>query len=354
MKPITLTPITSNKVSARSRHRPCGEVRDSKIVNAMRIPPNASRPQLAVPRSTSKPLANQGTPAALKIATMISSQLTLSSRTRGFSQPGRAINCVRSMFVLKGSPLAWIGLRGYGGAVRGDQAIAEVVGIQKRLRMHLLSVRRLEVLDVQRVCMGAQHLVVPQDRRVADHIDSIELRLDDRIADRGADAVDIAEHEGKTVAAVVQPIGLHHRVGRATYHHAIGSDPLQLVAFDDYAAGILDDDAHRRTAVDAVPPNHRARANQVNIGITGTDEVIALHQNRNIAGDDPDAVRRELVVMDADDIIVRIGCAAHGPKAGVLVLGKLIIGDCRIVPRRSEPHTEAGLEEVVAFQQGTA
>src|SRR5579863_6556173 len=196
MNPITMTPITSSKVNARSRHRPCGAVRDSRTVNMTRTPPNASRPQLAVPKSASKPLANQGTPAAAKIATMVSSQLSLSNRTRGFSHPGRGINCVRSMPAFKETPLAWIGLRGHGPTACGDRAIAEVVVVQVWLRTHLRSLGRLEVLDVKRLCMRVQHLVVPQDRRVADHIDSIELRFDDRIADHRAGLASISEHEG--------------------------------------------------------------------------------------------------------------------------------------------------------------
>src|ERR1700734_1067659 len=354
MKPITMTPVTSNSVSARLRHRPLGAVRDSRIVNVMRIPPNASRPQLTVPRSTSKPLAYQGMPVAANIATMVSSQLSLSSRTRGLSQPGRGINCVRSMLAFKEPPLAWIGLRGDGRTACGDRTVAEVVVVQKRLRTRFMSIGRLEILDVKRVCMRAQHLVVPQDRRVADHIDSIELRLYDRIADRRADLTSIPEHEGKTVAAVVQPIAPHQRVGRPAYHHAIRSDPIQLVVIDVRAAGVLGDDAHRCAAVDAVLTDHRARAHYVNIGVTGSDEFIVLHQDPDIAGDDPDAVRDELIVMDGDDIIVRSGGGAYGPEAGVLVFFKLIVGDCRIVPRRAEAHTQAVFEEVVALQQGIA
>ena len=77
--------------------------------------------------------------------------------------------------------------------------------------------------------------------------------------------------------------------------------------------------------VDADPT---LRTHQMHLGRTGIDEVVALHQYRNIAGDDPDPVFRKLIVMDADDTIARIRRAANGPKAGVLVLRKLAIGDC--------------------------
>src|SRR5882762_11650906 len=111
---------------------------------------------------------------------------------RGFSQPGRGINCVLSAFIVTGSLSLGLGLGGDGRVASVDR-VAEVVVLQERFRLYLFSIGYLEILDVQRGCVSAQHLVAPQDRRVADHIDSVELGLDDRVADRRADATGIPE-----------------------------------------------------------------------------------------------------------------------------------------------------------------
>src|SRR5208337_4158782 len=66
--------------------------------------------------------------------------------------------------------LARVGLC-FGGRIRFDRAVAEVVVVEKRLRYHLLAVRRLEVLGVQRIGVGAQHLISAQVWRIADNID---------------------------------------------------------------------------------------------------------------------------------------------------------------------------------------
>ena len=95
-------------------------------------------------------------------------------------------------------------------------------------------------------------------------------------------------------------------------------------------------------------------AHQMHGGLMCVDEVVALNQHGNVACDDAGAVLREFVVMDGDDIIVRVGRASHSPKAGVLVFSKLIVGDHRIASRRPEAHAETALEKVVSLQESIA
>jgi len=60
VKPIRVTPTTSSTVNARSCHWPGDRDGDARKVNAMWIPPSASRPQLAVAIFPWNPPANQG------------------------------------------------------------------------------------------------------------------------------------------------------------------------------------------------------------------------------------------------------------------------------------------------------
>ena len=100
--------------------------------------------------------------------------------------------------------------------------------------------------------------------------------------------------------------------------------------------------------------DHRPGSHQVHGGLVRIDEVVALDEYRNVAGDDPVAVFGEFVVVDADDIVVRIGSAAHCPESGILVVRELVIGDRRIVARCAEAYTQAVFQEVAVLQQRIA
>src|SRR5207302_9693690 len=84
-----------------------------------------------------------------------------------------------------------------------------------------------------------QHLVVPEDRRIAEHVDAVELRLDDGVSDRAARPARIAEHERQAIAAVVDAVGAHQGISRAAHHDGTGGEVLELVAFDDHFTGVL-------------------------------------------------------------------------------------------------------------------
>src|SRR5205085_551389 len=63
---------------------------------------------------------------------------------------------------------------------------AEVIAFEKRPRRERLTAGRLVVQHVQRERVRPQHLVVPEDGRIAEHVDAVELRLDDGVSDRAA------------------------------------------------------------------------------------------------------------------------------------------------------------------------
>src|SRR5947207_1431344 len=142
------------------------------------MPPRASRPQLAMPIFTSKPLANQGTPVATRIATMVINQTSSSRWTRGFSQTGRGMSCVLSTFGLTRESLWLLGGNCHV-ALGTDGTVAEVVVLEERLSLHFLPAGWLEVLDMQGKRMRAQDLVAAQYGRITDDIDAVKFCLND-------------------------------------------------------------------------------------------------------------------------------------------------------------------------------
>src|SRR5579859_4674364 len=239
--------------------------------------------------------------------------------------------------------------------VRGRVALgalaAEVVLVHERLRQHLGPVGPSKVLHMQRVSVGAKHLIAPQVGRIADDVDTVEFRLYDGVVYGRADAMRIAEHKGYAIAAIVYAVCPHERIGRSSHHHAICRQTLYFVVLDDCAASVLGHYPHRCASIDVVAADHRPGAYHLNVGLVGIYEVVMLYQHGNVAGDDRYALLRQLVVADADDIVVRIGRTPHGPESGVLVVGKLIIGHRRIAPGCPKTHTDAILEKAVALQQ---
>src|SRR3984957_3994978 len=119
---------------------------------------------------------------------------------------------------------------------------------------------------MQREGVCTQYLVAAQIGRVTDHIDAVELRLDDGVIDGSADVVRVAQHKGQSVSATVQPIRAHHDIGGSTKHDSVRSQTLELVVLDNRAAGILTDDAHRCPAIYAVTPQGGARPHYMNRG----------------------------------------------------------------------------------------
>src|SRR5690606_29304165 len=111
---------------------------------------------------------------------------------------------------------------------------------------------RLEIDDLQCEGVRAHDLVIAQDRRVADDIDAVELRLDDRVIDRAARAARNAEHECEPVTAIVNAVRAYERIRRTLQHDSVRSEPVELVLLDDGSARVLGDDPHAGTAADAI------------------------------------------------------------------------------------------------------
>ena len=181
------------------------------------------------------------------------------------------------------------------------------------MRLHFLAARGGKTVDMQRQRMRTQHLISTQDRRIADDVDAVEFCLDDRVLDRSARTLGIAEHEGEPVARVVDAVAAHQCVRRTAHHHTVGRQPIDLIVVDDCAAHVLRDDSHPGTAADAVAADHRTRPHQVNSSLLGIEEVVALHENRNIPSDDARVFVAKTVVVHTDGIAAYIRSAAHRP-----------------------------------------
>jgi hypothetical protein len=115
------------------------------------------------------------------------------------------MSCVLSTFGLTRESLWLLGGNRHV-APGADGTVAEVVVLEERLSLHFLPVGWLEVLDMQSKRVRAQDLIAAQYGRVTDDIDAVKFRLNDGVVNRGADLGLVAEHEGETVAAVVQAI----------------------------------------------------------------------------------------------------------------------------------------------------
>ena len=124
----------------------------------------------------------------------------------------------------------------------------------------------------------------------------------------------IAEDKSEAVTAIMQPIALHQRVGGAPHHHAIGREALELVVFDDGASRIFHDDTHRCAAVDAITANDGSGADDMRSGLVIVDEVVLFHKHRNVAGDDSRTVLGKFVVVNVDDLVMRVRECSARPR----------------------------------------
>ncbi len=129
----------------------------------------------------------------------------------------------------------------------------------------------------------------------------------------------------------MQPVGAHEGIRRTAHHHAIRRKSLQFIVVDDGPAGVFRDDSHRGTAVYAVAADHTAGSHEMHVRLVRVDEIVALHEHRDVAGHDAGAVFRKSIVVYAYDIVVRIGRTAHRPQPRILVFGELVPGHHGIV-----------------------
>ncbi len=92
----------------------------------------------------------------------------------------------------------------------------------------------------------------------------------------------------------------------------------------------------------------------MDIRFTCVDEVVALHEHRDVSGNDANPVVREFVVVNGDGLVARADLAADCPDAGILILRKFVAGDGRVTARSTEAHRDAVLHEMIVLEQGIA
>src|SRR5579872_7145382 len=153
---------------------------------------------------------------------------------------------------------------------------------------------------MQRVGMRLQHLVALQNRRIAHHVDAVELRLDDGVLESSARTARIAQHKSESVAAVMYPVAAYHRIDGAAHHDAVGGEVFELVALDDRLASVLGHYSHRRSAAHVVAAHHGAGAEHVDGGLLSAGKVVALDRKGDVAGDYAAATAAEVILAHVD------------------------------------------------------